>query len=531
MTVYYDTAAPGSAGPLVASGQVFYFGRESKFYLSVASNLISGQATGQAVQFTIYSHKNGVQPLQVAYGTTNTTYAVEYTGYLILASVPAGASVSCRVVVSSDPFPLTVTTVSATITGAVAVTGSVFNTPLSALGSPVTIYGVVAAPTIGGQAVNGSASAASLTVAPSVSAGQLVAVVIGLAGNATVNTVVDSQSNPYTKQSASQQTLNGIVMDIEVWTTPSAASTGTDTITVTPSATCGIALLGISLNASAFDVAGATVVMNGNNSGSASCSVTSTSVNDIVLSFAWRQATLGFANPSGYTATSSESTPYFLQGGYLLNAPTGLNTATWTWNSGLPAYGQIVSLAFKPTGAVPIAIDSNGRLILGAGTQAIGTVGVTALPSIPAGANAIGTVGVTALPAIPAGSNSIGTVKTAPLATLGVTNSFAPTSIAATTAETVEGTAGGVAVVIGTRVFFALSCAGADDAVTAVSGAFVYVALKGVTSGRYYAMAQYGEALQGHFDAPQSENVEIVVRNSLVTGAVVMHGAFWSMSP
>ena len=59
----------------------------------------------------------------------------------------------------------------------------------------------------------------------------------------------------------------------------------------------------------------------------------------------------------------------------------------------------------------------------------------------------------------------------------------------------------------------------------------MYVALKGVTSGRYYAMAQYGEALQGHFDAPQSENVEIVVRNSLVTGAVVMHGAFWSMSP
>lgn len=46
-----------------------------------------------------------------------------------------------------------------------------------------------------------------------------------------------------------------------------------------------------------------------------------------------------------------------------------------------------------------------------AGSNAIGTVGVTTLPSIPAGANAIGTVGVTALPALSAGSNQIGTVS------------------------------------------------------------------------------------------------------------------------
>lgn len=48
---------------------------------------------------------------------------------------------------------------------------------------------------------------------------------------------------------------------------------------------------------------------------------------------------------------------------------------------------------------------------LPAGTNAIGTVGVTSLPALAAGSNAIGTVGVTALPALPTGANTIGTVN------------------------------------------------------------------------------------------------------------------------
>jgi hypothetical protein len=120
MSVYKDTSAAGSPGPLTASGQVFYFGNEEKFYLAVASNLISGQASGDSVMFSIFSRKNGRTDVQVDYGTTNTTFATQYSGYLIIATVPAGASVSCRVVVSSEPFPLTVQTVSAA-TGTVVV--------------------------------------------------------------------------------------------------------------------------------------------------------------------------------------------------------------------------------------------------------------------------------------------------------------------------------------------------------------------------------------------------------------------------
>ena len=181
MTVSTTRPRRAARGRWLPSGQIFYFGKESKFYLSVASNLITGQSVGQAVQFTIYSHKNGTQPIQVA-RTTNTTYAVEYSGCMILAVRPDEHERLLpgrrqRRFLPPDGHDR----LGNLVPGAVAVNGSVFNTPLSALGSPVTIYGIVAAPTIGGQAVNGSASAASLTVAPSVSAGQLVAVVIHLA--------------------------------------------------------------------------------------------------------------------------------------------------------------------------------------------------------------------------------------------------------------------------------------------------------------------------------------------------------------
>ncbi len=126
MSVYFDTSAPGSGGPLSASAQVFNFGDEEEFYLAVASNVIISQATGPSVQFIIYSRTIGRQPVQVDYGTTNTTFPVKYTGYMVEAIVPTvGGSVSCRVVLASGPFPLTVQTVTAT--GAVAITGVVDN--------------------------------------------------------------------------------------------------------------------------------------------------------------------------------------------------------------------------------------------------------------------------------------------------------------------------------------------------------------------------------------------------------------------
>lgn len=61
-------------------------------------------------------------------------------------------------------------------------------------------------------------------------------------------------------------------------------------------------------------------------------------------------------------------------------------------------------------------VDVNSVLnALPAGTNALGTVEVTALPSIPAGGNAIGTVQVTSLPALPAGSNALGSVAVSSL--------------------------------------------------------------------------------------------------------------------
>ena len=126
MSVYLDTSQPGGPGPLNTSGQVFYFGAETDFYLSVASNLIAGQATGPSVQFQIQSHRTGVSSIQCDYGTTNTSFPVKYTGYLIVATVPTGGNpVSCRVVVSSLPFPLSVITVPPTLSGSVSVTGTV----------------------------------------------------------------------------------------------------------------------------------------------------------------------------------------------------------------------------------------------------------------------------------------------------------------------------------------------------------------------------------------------------------------------
>jgi hypothetical protein len=56
------------------------------------------------------------------------------------------------------------------------------------------------------------------------------------------------------------------------------------------------------------------------------------------------------------------------------------------------------------TGALPAGSNSIGTVVLGAGTAAVGTIGVSALPAIPAGTNSIGTV------ILGAGSAAIGTV-------------------------------------------------------------------------------------------------------------------------
>jgi hypothetical protein len=51
-----------------------------------------------------------------------------------------------------------------------------------------------------------------------------------------------------------------------------------------------------------------------------------------------------------------------------------------------------------------------GNVGLNAGSNAIGTVVVSTLPSLPAGSNTIGNVGVSSLPSLPTGTNAIGSI-------------------------------------------------------------------------------------------------------------------------
>jgi len=105
VTTYFDTSTPGGQGPIVASGPVFFFGQETSFWLSAASNLIPGQSTGPTVTFTVTSKKNGVQIYNLDYGDVLTP--IEIGGYRVDVAVPTGGNpVSIRAVLSGDPVPV-----------------------------------------------------------------------------------------------------------------------------------------------------------------------------------------------------------------------------------------------------------------------------------------------------------------------------------------------------------------------------------------------------------------------------------------
>ena len=119
------------------------------------------------------------------------------------------------------------------------------------------------------------------------------------------------------------------------------------------------------------------------------------------------------------------------------NGSAGVPASTPTGTAGTAAPGANASLPMFD------AMTGKGLLTSGtplpAGSNALGTVGVTTLPSLPAGTNAIGSVGVTALPAFPAGTNAIGTVAVTALPSLpSGTNSIGSVLTAATGVTTVE---------------------------------------------------------------------------------------------
>jgi hypothetical protein len=67
----------------------------------------------------------------------------------------------------------------------------------------------------------------------------------------------------------------------------------------------------------------------------------------------------------------------------------------------VPAYAQAPAV-----GGVPVPLPATITAPLPAGTNPLGSVGVTALPPLPAGNNALGSVGVTALPPLPPGNTA-----------------------------------------------------------------------------------------------------------------------------
>lgn len=99
----------------------------------------------------------------------------------------------------------------------------------------------------------------------------------------------------------------------------------------------------------------------------------------------------------------------------------------------------------------------------------------------------------------------------------GSSGVFGPIIVAINTAETIEST---VTVTKGQIVYYTLSMGGKQAGDVAL---LVYVALKGATTGTYYAVTM-GNSLSGSFMVPASEVVSLVVRNASGANAYAMAG-------
>ena len=199
------------------------------------------------------------------------------------------------------------------------------------------------------------------------------------------------------------------------------------------------------------------------------------------------------------------------------------------------------------TGGVPIPTIQAGALP--AGSNALGTVGVTTLPSLPAGGNtigsvgqsgtwsvnlgsglpaginAIGTVGVTSLPSLPAGSAAIGSVSVSNLPATqqvqgivgGVPQPVAPSSASAAACQ--GGTGSTVTSVTTTA---STVCAGTSGARTffniqGTSGTYAGTALGGCTwDGSTPTSAAYDFALFGAGASTNSAGLMTIPNNPII---------------
>lgn len=141
--------------------------------------------------------------------------------------------------------------------------------------------------------------------------------------------------------------------------------------------------------------------------------------------------------------------------------------------------------------------------------------------------NAAGTpVRLIAATATPS-SVTAGLVVRQPRASLKEVQDWAPTSLAAASAEASKAT-GAVQLAVGDRVSYSLS--GGTGVLTTPGNDLVYVAIKGATSSKYYALAFQGETVAGVFDAPTAEKLNIVARNQ-DTVAHSMSGHWQAVNP
>lgn len=119
-------------------------------------------------------------------------------------------------------------------------------------------------------------------------------------------------------------------------------------------------------------------------------------------------------------------------------------------------------------------------------------------------------------------------VQTNPLATKISSGYLAPTDVANGTAETVGVTGSGSVPPTGSRIYFVLSLNGT---LTTLTDDLTYVAIKGHTSGNYYAVQMGPGSASGFFDmAETSETLDIVYRNADTVHHGVS-GSYVAMSP
>jgi hypothetical protein len=114
--------------------------------------------------------------------------------------------------------------------------------------------------------------------------------------------------------------------------------------------------------------------------------------------------------------------------------------------------------------------------------------------------------------------------KTKPLGTTTGKDVLTAQAIPDTTPESVL-QAGATTYNIGVRVFFSLALAGVPTS----SDGVTYVAIKGATSGTYYAVAVIGAAVQGYFDMPTSEKLNFVSQGGSSGHWAI--GSVYGMSP